>query len=104
MAKPAGSVLSALRGRDVHLIFLETYGAVLYDQQESAAQRFRKVISDKAQLENLVATARKAYGKIDIMVCNAAVNPYYGPATEMTERFTMFEPGPGLPATSVPAS
>src|SRR4029079_14610900 len=26
-------------------------------------------ISDKAQLENLVATARKTYGKVDIMVC-----------------------------------
>src|SRR5262249_56331266 len=36
-------------------------------------------ISDKAQLENLVATARKTYGKIDIMVCNAAANPYFGP-------------------------
>ncbi len=36
-------------------------------------------ISDKAQLENLVAEARKAYGKIDIMVCNAASNPYFGP-------------------------
>jgi len=42
-------------------------------------------ISDKAQLENLIAQARKAYGKIDIMVCNAASNPYFGPLTGLTE-------------------
>ena len=42
-------------------------------------------ISEKAQLENLVAEARKAYGKIDIMVCNAASNPYFGPLTGLKE-------------------
>src|SRR3984893_678972 len=34
-------------------------------------------ISDKAQLENLVAKTREAWGRIDILVCNAAVNPHY---------------------------
>jgi len=42
-------------------------------------------ISDKAQLENLVAFARKTYGKIDVMVCNAASNPYFGPLTGLKE-------------------
>jgi len=42
-------------------------------------------ISDKAQLENLVAQARKAYRRIDIMVCNAASNPYFGPLTGLKE-------------------
>ncbi len=36
-------------------------------------------ISEKAQLEALVAKTREAFGGIDILVCNAAVNPYYGP-------------------------
>ncbi|MBB4618718.1 SDR family oxidoreductase [Sphingomonas abaci] len=36
-------------------------------------------ISDKAQLEALVARTRDAFGRIDILVCNAASNPYYGP-------------------------
>jgi NAD(P)-dependent dehydrogenase (short-subunit alcohol dehydrogenase family) len=36
-------------------------------------------ISDKAQLENLVAETRKQLGPIDILVCNAASNPYFGP-------------------------
>ena len=42
-------------------------------------------ISDKGQLENLVAEARKAYGRIDIMVCNAASNPYFGPLSGLKE-------------------
>lgn len=36
-------------------------------------------ISDKAQLEALVARTRDAFGRIDVLVCNAASNPYYGP-------------------------
>jgi NAD(P)-dependent dehydrogenase (short-subunit alcohol dehydrogenase family) len=36
-------------------------------------------ISDKAQLEALVAGTRDAFGRIDVLVCNAASNPYYGP-------------------------
>ena len=36
-------------------------------------------ISEKAELENLVARTRDAFGQIDIVVCNAATNPYYGP-------------------------
>ncbi|RSY88679.1 SDR family NAD(P)-dependent oxidoreductase [Sphingomonas koreensis] len=36
-------------------------------------------ISDKAALQNLVDETRRALGRIDILVCNAASNPYYGP-------------------------
>jgi NAD(P)-dependent dehydrogenase (short-subunit alcohol dehydrogenase family) len=36
-------------------------------------------ISDKAGLQNLVDRTREAFGQIDILVCNAASNPYYGP-------------------------
>ena len=36
-------------------------------------------ISDKAGLQHLVDATRKAFGPIDILVCNAASNPYYGP-------------------------
>ncbi len=37
-------------------------------------------ISHKEQLADLVAETRKALGRIDVLVCNAAVNPHYGPA------------------------
>ncbi len=36
-------------------------------------------ISDKAGLQNLVDQTRAAFGPIDVLVCNAASNPYYGP-------------------------
>lgn len=36
-------------------------------------------ISEKAALEALIAETRQRLGKIDILVCNAASNPYYGP-------------------------
>ena len=42
-------------------------------------------ISDKAQVEALVTQTRAAWGGIDIMVCNAATNPYYGPMTGMSD-------------------
>jgi NAD(P)-dependent dehydrogenase (short-subunit alcohol dehydrogenase family) len=35
-------------------------------------------ISDKAGLQNLVDQTRAAFGQVDILVCNAASNPYYG--------------------------
>src|SRR3954470_4415318 len=36
-------------------------------------------ISSKEQLQHLVDEARRQLGRIDILVCNAASNPYYGP-------------------------
>lgn len=35
-------------------------------------------ISHKDELQNLVDRTRTEWGRIDILVCNAAVNPYYG--------------------------
>jgi NAD(P)-dependent dehydrogenase (short-subunit alcohol dehydrogenase family) len=42
-------------------------------------------ISRKAEVEALVAATVQAYGRIDILVCNAAVNPVYGPLGELTD-------------------
>src|SRR5437762_13654039 len=36
-------------------------------------------ISSKDDLQRLVDETRSAFGRIDILVCNAASNPYYGP-------------------------
>ncbi len=36
-------------------------------------------ISSKTDLQNLVAESTRRLGQIDILVCNAASNPYYGP-------------------------
>jgi len=38
-------------------------------------------ISSKDDLHRLVDETRRQFGRIDILVCNAASNPYYGPQT-----------------------
>ncbi|HTU12181.1 MAG TPA: SDR family oxidoreductase [Allosphingosinicella sp.] len=35
-------------------------------------------ISSKEALESLVATTMREFGRIDVLVCNAATNPYFG--------------------------
>src|SRR5262245_347029 len=42
-------------------------------------------ISHKEQLQALVDEARRQFGKIDVLVCNAAVNPYFGALSEMPD-------------------
>ena len=42
-------------------------------------------ISRRDEVEALVNGAIAHYGKIDILVCNAAVNPYYGPLLDITD-------------------
>ena len=42
-------------------------------------------IAEKAQLEHLIAQTRNQFGQIDILVCNAASNPYYGPMSALPD-------------------
>jgi len=42
-------------------------------------------ISRKEELLGLVNAAIQKWGGIDILVCNAAVNPYYGPSIDMPD-------------------
>jgi NAD(P)-dependent dehydrogenase (short-subunit alcohol dehydrogenase family) len=42
-------------------------------------------ISHEDQLQALVDATLKKWGRIDVLVCNAAVNPYYGPLAEIPE-------------------
>jgi NAD(P)-dependent dehydrogenase (short-subunit alcohol dehydrogenase family) len=42
-------------------------------------------VSRKPEVEALVAGTLKHYGRIDILVCNAAVNPVYGPLADLPD-------------------
>jgi len=42
-------------------------------------------ISSKEELRALVDGAEQAFGRIDILVCNAASNPYYGPMSGIAD-------------------
>jgi NAD(P)-dependent dehydrogenase (short-subunit alcohol dehydrogenase family) len=62
---------------------------------EEAAAEIRKAggdatvipcnISDKAQVERLIAETQKQLGPVDVLVCNAASNPYYGPNEKLPD-------------------
>jgi NAD(P)-dependent dehydrogenase (short-subunit alcohol dehydrogenase family) len=42
-------------------------------------------IGDKQALEHLVAQTRERLGKIDVLVCNAAVNPFFGSMSDLPD-------------------
>jgi NAD(P)-dependent dehydrogenase (short-subunit alcohol dehydrogenase family) len=42
-------------------------------------------ISSKSDLQRLIDETRAAFGKVDILVCNAASNPYYGPMSGISD-------------------
>jgi NAD(P)-dependent dehydrogenase (short-subunit alcohol dehydrogenase family) len=42
-------------------------------------------ISDRSALQGLVDRTVDEWGQIDVLVCNAAVNPYYGPLLSITD-------------------
>ncbi len=42
-------------------------------------------ISSKEQIHALVEQTERAWGPVDVLVCNAAVNPFYGPMAEIPD-------------------
>ena len=42
-------------------------------------------VSEKDQLQNLIDQTVARFGRLDILVCNAAVNPYFGPMAKMPD-------------------
>src|SRR5690242_447353 len=42
-------------------------------------------ISSKENLQHLVDESNRSFGKIDVLVCNAASNPYYGPLAGISD-------------------
>src|SRR3990167_7648015 len=57
----------------------EEVAAAINEKHPGAAIAVPANISSKDDLQRLVDETRKAFGKVDILVCNAASNPYYGP-------------------------
>ena len=73
MAMPQLPVMGALKNRDVTMIFLETYGAVLFDQEESS----NAVAATRAELEeSILASGRK-------VVSAFYVSPTIGGASDL---------------------
>ena len=60
-------------------------GALNAEHGEGTAIAVPANISSKEDLQRLVDETRKAFGKIDIVVCNAASNPYFGPMAGISD-------------------
>jgi len=63
----------------------EEVAAAINARRPGAAIAVAASISSKPDLERLVAEARKAFGRIDVLVCNAASNPHYGPMSGVSD-------------------
>jgi NAD(P)-dependent dehydrogenase (short-subunit alcohol dehydrogenase family) len=77
MARQGAQVVISSRKADV----CEEVAAAINAETEGGAGGAVAIpahIGHKEQLEMLVAQTRERLGRIDILVCNAAVNPYYG--------------------------
>lgn len=46
---------------------------------------FAANVSNREAVEALVSETRKRFGPVDILVCNAAANPYYGPMAGISD-------------------
>ena len=84
MARHGAQVVISSRKADV----CEAVAAEINAQcegQAGGAVAIPAHIGQKEALQHLVDETRAALGKIDILVCNAAVNPYYGPMSGLPD-------------------
>src|ERR1700744_5288627 len=63
----------------------EEGAAPINEKHPGAAIAVPANISSKDDLQRLVDETRKAFGRIDVLVCNAASNPYYGSQLDITD-------------------
>src|SRR6202044_3060301 len=75
LAEPGASVVISSRKAEP---CPETAAAINRALQRDAAKPIAANISSKEELQHLIDETISAFGRIDILVCNAASNPYYG--------------------------
>ncbi len=63
----------------------EAVAAAINADRPGAAIACPANISSKGDLQRLVDETRAAFGKVDILICNAASNPYYGPMSGISD-------------------
>lgn len=58
---------------------------VINARHPGAALAVASSLSSKESLQAMIDAGRAAFGKIDVLVCNAASNPHYGPMDTITD-------------------
>ncbi|MGR8918676.1 MAG: SDR family NAD(P)-dependent oxidoreductase [Gammaproteobacteria bacterium] len=84
LARHGARVTISSRKADVCEEVAATLNAALGDAPGEAAA-IPANISRKADVESLVDATRERFGRIDVLICNAAVNPAYGPMSELED-------------------
>ena len=81
MARHGARVVVSSRKGDV----CESVAVAINAEGPGEAVAIPAHVGEKAELERLVAETRRRLGPIDVLVCNAAVNPYHGPSKDIPD-------------------
>ena len=82
LAEQGAKVVISSRNQDA----CDLVAATINDKHgENSAIAVAASISSKDALQNLVDQTKSAFGQVDILVCNAASNPYYGPMAGISD-------------------
>lgn len=84
MARHGAQVVISSRKQDVCAAVAAEINAEL-EGQPGGAVSIPAHVGHKEELQRLVDETRRQLGPIDVLVCNAAVNPYYGPMKDMPD-------------------
>jgi NAD(P)-dependent dehydrogenase (short-subunit alcohol dehydrogenase family) len=82
LARQGANVVISSRKFDACVTVANEINAECGDQRALA---FAANISSKEDLHALAEEARRVFGRIDTLVCNAATNPYYGPMSGISD-------------------
>ena len=63
----------------------EAVAAAINAKHPGAAIAVASSLSSKQSLQAMIDAGRAAFGRIDVLVCNAASNPHYGPMETITD-------------------
>ncbi len=63
----------------------EEVAAAINAKHPGAAMAVASSLSSKESLQAMVDAGRDAFGPVDVLVCNAASNPHYGPMATITD-------------------
>ena len=84
MARHGAQVVISSRKGDICQEVADAINAELADEA-GGATAIPAHVGRKEDLEELVDKTRAGLGKIDVLVCNAAVNPYYGSMQDLPD-------------------
>ena len=85
LARHGANVVISSRKAEACQVVADEINEMLGEGAPNRAVVIPAHIGDKEALQALVDETHAQLGQIDVLVCNAAVNPYYGPSSEIPD-------------------